>query len=308
MPCIDALIRCFSSSAAGHAMFAYCPLTHALDGTFTMNFWNAGQKVISRVLNTDAAGRPRMKLLDTEHAAGHEFCEMRVRTMNTHVDLWVRNGTTDLDLLAMILGNQSMYDLPDAIEPKVIFDIGANIGIASVYFAMRYPKATIYSFEPLPENQILLQRNTEIFANIHIMPFGLSDRAGTFTYCMSNNANSYGGGTFCNVGHNPERAIELPVKTATTVINDLGIEQVDILKIDTEGSEYAILQGIPENIVTTAQAYIGELHGIGDWQFCEKLSKTHHVGIDKRFNARCFPFLAVRKDLAATGSEQSEAA
>lgn len=271
-----------------------------------MNFWNAGQKVLNRVLNTDNTGRPRMKLLDTEMGVNHELCEMRVRTRNTHVDLWVRSGTTDLDLLGMILGSQGMYELPDAVEPKVIFDIGANIGIASVYFAMRYPKATIYSFEPLPDNQHLLQRNTEIFANIHIMPFGLSDKAGTFTYCMSNNANSYGGGTFCNVGHDPERSIELPVKTAAAVINDLGIDQVDILKIDTEGSEFAILQGIPENIVTTAQAYIGELHGIGDWQFCEKLSKTHQVGVDKRFNARCFPFLAVRKDLAASAVEHVE--
>lgn len=271
-----------------------------------MNLWNAGQKVIERVLNTDNTGRPRMKLLDSEPGVNHGMCEMRVRTMGTHVDLWVRTGTTDLDLLGMILGKESMYKLPESVEPKVIFDIGANIGIASVYFAMRYPKATIYSFEPLPENQLLLKRNTEIFSNIHIMPFGLSDKAGTFTYCMSNNANSYGGGTFCNVGHDPERSIELPVKTAAAVIKDLGIDQVDVLKMDTEGSEFAILQGIPENIVTTAQAYIGELHGIGDWQFCEKLSKTHEVGVDKRFNARCFPFLAVRKDLACSAVAEVE--
>ena len=271
-----------------------------------MNLWNAGQKVIERVLNTDNTGRPRMKLLDSEPGVNHGMCEMRVRTMNTHVDLWVRTGTTDMDLLGLILGRESIYELPESVEPKVIFDIGANIGIASVYFAMRYPKATIYSFEPLPENQLLLKRNTEIFANIHIMPFGLSDKAGTFTYCMSNNANSYGGGTFCNVGHDPERSIELPVKTAAAVIKDLGIEQVDVMKMDTEGSEFAILEGIPENIVTSAQAYIGELHGIGDWQFCEKLSKTHEVGVDKRFNARCFPFLAVRKDLANSAVEEVE--
>src|SRR6266481_9024844 len=36
------------------------------------------------------------------------------------------------------------------IEPRIIYDIGANIGIASLYFAIRYPRARFYGFEPLP--------------------------------------------------------------------------------------------------------------------------------------------------------------
>lgn len=264
-----------------------------------MNLLNAGQHLWRRVTSSQSDGRPRMKLLARELGDPHDLCEIRVRAMGTYLDLWVRDRTTDLDLLSLILGSRSEYALPASVKPKVIFDIGGNIGVTSVYYALCYPEATIYTFEPLPENQELLRRNIEAFENIHLIPVGLSDEAATLTYHMSNNLDSYGGGTFCSVGHDPARTIELPVKTAAQVIADLSLDHVDVFKIDTEGSEYPILQGIPEHILTGAQAYIGELHGVDDWSFCQKLSRTHQVGVDKRFNARCFPFLAVRKDLAA---------
>jgi FkbM family methyltransferase len=259
------------------------------------------------MLANDGEGRPRMKLLSQQPGDTHVLCEIRVRTAGTHVDLWVRDHTTDLDLLCMILGSQSMYALPASVNPKVIFDVGGNIGVASIYFALRYPEAKIYTFEPLPDNLELLRRNIEPFDNIHLLPVGLSDRTATLTYHMSNNPDSFGGGTFCAVGHDPSRAIELPVRKVASVIEDLGVDHVDVFKIDTEGSEYPVLQGIPEHILTGAQAYIGELHGIDDWAFCQKLSQTHQVGVDKRFNARCFPFLAVRKDLATSQALASAA-
>ena len=45
--------------------------------------------------------------------------------------------------------------VPDAVDPAVIVDVGANIGMASIYFADRFPSASIYAFEPMPEAVIL---------------------------------------------------------------------------------------------------------------------------------------------------------
>ena len=59
---------------------------------------------------------------------------------------------------------------------------------------------------------------------------------------MSDNPRSFGGGTFCRIGHDPSRTLDLPVETVTHVLEEAGLDHVDIFKIDTEGSEMAILR------------------------------------------------------------------
>ena len=46
-------------------------------------------------------------------------------------------------------------------QAKVIYDIGANLGNHTVYFASYVSEAEIYAFESLPENFQLLQKNVE---------------------------------------------------------------------------------------------------------------------------------------------------
>ncbi|MFG0248313.1 MAG: FkbM family methyltransferase [Phycisphaeraceae bacterium JB051] len=209
-----------------------------------------------------------------------------------------RLGTTDVDLVKMIFHAKCMYQIPACVEPRVIFDCGANIGATAAYFAMQYPQAHIYCFEPLPENLELLDLNIRNFAHrVTVLPYGLSDKAGSFTYNMSTNPNSFGGGTFCKIGSDDQRAVELPVRTAGEVMNELGITQVDLFKLDTEGSEFAILQGTDSSIYHNAQAIVGELHGVHDWDFCNLIDESHYIGINKAWDRRCYEFVAIRRNL-----------
>ncbi len=224
---------------------------------------------------------------------------LRVRFRGQTLRLLVRPGTTDLDLVAMALREQAMYPLPKTVQPSVIFDAGANIGITALYFALQYPKAQLYGFEPLPENLELLRHNTRCLGDrIQILPYGLSDRNGTFDYHMSDNPCSFGGGGFMQIGHDPSRKRSLPLKTVPDAMAELGLHHVDLFKLDTEGAELAILRSIPSPVRTATQAFVGELHGIGDWEVCQTLARSHAIGVQKAFHTRCFPFIAVRRDLA----------
>ena len=227
---------------------------------------------------------------------------MAVRFAGRVLDLTVRQDTTDIDLIGMILCRDSVYALPSQVQPKVIFDVGANIGIAAVYYSVVYPKATVYCFEPLPANIELLCANASRNSDrIRVIQRGLSDVAGSFEYHMSGNRRSYGGGTFCQIGSDPSRAVTLPVGTVRQAIGEAGVDQVDVFKIDTEGSEWPILRGIDDQMRPKVQAYVGELHGADDWEFCQLLAQSHAIGIHKRHDRNCFPFMAVRKDLVNRG-------
>lgn len=229
---------------------------------------------------------------------GHHLASVKVHHNGQSAQLVVREETTDVDLVKMIFAARCMYHLPNTIKPAVIFDCGANIGMTAAYFAMTYPKATIYCFEPLPDNLKLLEENVAQFGDrIQIMPFGLSEEVGSFTYNMSANPQSFGGGTFCKIGGDDKRALELPVRTIGDVMKEFGIGHVDLFKIDTEGSEYSILKGMPSPIYQNAQALVGELHGVHDWDFCNLINDSHNIGINKPYDRSCFEFVAIRKNL-----------
>ena len=114
---------------------------------------------------------------------------------------------------------------------------------------------------------------------------------------MSANPRSFGGGTFMAIGHDETKQFDLPLDRVSDVLDELGIDQVDLWKVDTEGSELSIISAIPESVREQSQAFIGELHGVGDWDVCNTLSPSHAIDIDKRLTAGCFPFMAVRRDL-----------
>ena len=214
------------------------------------------------------------------------------------VELYFRKDTIDEDLLNMIVTENSEYRLPDVVKPKVVFDVGANIGMASVYFAMSYPQAEVYCFEPLPANLELLRANVRPFGRrVHVLPYGLSDRSGTLPYQMSDDAANFGGGGFVNGQQATAAALRLIVKTPTQAVDELQPGPIDVFKIDTEGSEWPIVRSLPTNVRRAAAAFVGELHGENDWQLCQLLDPSHAIGIEKPYQKRCCLFRAIRRDL-----------
>lgn len=88
--------------------------------------------------------------------------------------VFLRPGTTDQDVYDEIFISKE-YDI-DLGEPRFIVDAGAHIGLSSVFFACKYPKATIIALEPEPLNFDLLIKNTKPYANIQPLQAGLWSR------------------------------------------------------------------------------------------------------------------------------------
>lgn len=95
----------------------------------------------------------------------HHFRLTRVhaRVPGHDYDVELRLFTSDIPIFHQVFAARD-YDSPALpATAGTIVDLGANIGLASVFFALRYPSARIFALEPDPKNFAALVRNTTGF-------------------------------------------------------------------------------------------------------------------------------------------------
>ena len=76
----------------------------------------------------------------------------------------------------ILLGGQYSFELP--FSPRAIIDAGANIGMASIFFANKYPEATIIAIEAETSNFNILLKNVRPYPTIIPVHAALWNRDG----------------------------------------------------------------------------------------------------------------------------------
>jgi FkbM family methyltransferase len=133
----------------------------------------------------------------------------------------------------IILGAEYGFDLP--FTPETIVDAGANIGLASIYFANKYPSARIFAIEAEGANFALMARNVEPYPAITPIHAALWNHDGEISVEQPEpDAPEYSFVTREEPGRQgrPVRAV-----TMRTLMRETGLEKVDLAKIDIEGAE-----------------------------------------------------------------------
>jgi FkbM family methyltransferase len=169
--------------------------------------------------------------------------------------LYIRVGTSDAWLCRQILVHgQYAQNLP--FTPKTIVDAGANIGLASIYYARRYPQARIISVEAEASNYAVLTRNVARYPNIVPVHAALWNRDG-FVSVSQRNTNTSASepwAFFTSEGH----GVQVRAITMRTLMREVGIDSVDLFKIDIEGSEKELFESC--EWVDRVRAFAIELH------------------------------------------------
>ncbi|WP_131701427.1 FkbM family methyltransferase [Chryseobacterium sp. FH2] len=148
--------------------------------------------------------------------------------------LFLRTFKGDIDIFYEIFWKKT-YDKPLNLikkKPEIIVDLGAHIGMTSIYFALKYPDSKIISVEASLENFLLLEQNTSSFKNIQ---------------CI--NAAAYFEDGIVNFGNDElsynqkvsEKGIETEAITVESLIKKHTLDKIDLLKIDIEGGEIELL-------------------------------------------------------------------
>ncbi|MEJ7770217.1 MAG: FkbM family methyltransferase [Chitinophagaceae bacterium] len=176
---------------------------------------------------------------------------------NYNHPVFLRNNTSDVEAFWQIFDRLD-YELDYGGSPKSIIDCGANAGFASVYLKNKFPDATIIAVEPEPSNFKILSKNTEKYSNIHCLNYGIWNKTtnleiinmGTGNWGFSTNEVDY-------ENENTIKAISID-----EIMVRYNLQQIDILKVDIEGSEKEMFEKNFEKWLPLTKTIVIELH---DW-------------------------------------------
>ncbi|MBK8944728.1 MAG: FkbM family methyltransferase [Ignavibacteriae bacterium] len=132
------------------------------------------------------------------------------------------------------------------------YDVGANIGYYSLLAAIKNPNLKVVSFEPARGPLFYLQKNVDLnnLKNIQIQPIALSDHEGEIIFYESKNSKykylEYNLGGEGNAGSKTDEKNFIKTKVPTITFNKYivknKVDKIDLIKIDTEGTENLILE------------------------------------------------------------------
>lgn len=147
----------------------------------------------------------------------------------------------------------------DGSMPRTIVDAGANCGFASLWLASRFPDARLCSVEPHPRLAASLRRTLErnsVRSTVVESALTPTDgRATLFQGALSTAHSLLAGMPLGGSG-----TVEVDTVSMPSLLEKLGWQGIDLLKLDIEGGESALLAGSPAWLQRIG-GIVGEVHG-----------------------------------------------
>ena len=137
-----------------------------------------------------------------------------------------------------------------------VIDIGANIGVFSLYAATVASETKVYAFEPFPENADYLRQNVNDskITNIKIEEKAVARRANKRNLEITESGITHS----LSENENPLDAVSVECTTLDEILEQ--IPRCDLLKIDCEGSEYEIIYACSPSNLKKIHRIVGEYH------------------------------------------------
>jgi FkbM family methyltransferase len=165
-----------------------------------------------------------------------------------------------------------------------VLDIGANVGLFSIWVSLNVPSARVFAFEAASDNFLALAENVRSNRLIGISPHhyavsdGSSDR-------MTLYRGVHGGihsirpeyRNWPSSAKGARKTEKVRTITLARILQRFKIQSVDFVKLDCEGAEYEILFSAPRPTLSRIRKIVGEYHD---------LSAKRHGGVLKEFLIR----------------------
>lgn len=134
--------------------------------------------------------------------------------------------------------------------PRTLWDIGANVGAVSLCVAAEVPGLSVESFEPSPgpRAQLIVNASLNPSLGVRVHDVALADRSGTASFYESAEASNGGLGTLYLASNTSNIATDVNVERGDTLIVLERATVPDVIKIDVEGFELEVLDGLSQTL------------------------------------------------------------
>jgi FkbM family methyltransferase len=154
--------------------------------------------------------------------------------------------------------------LPSAlfhVENPIVIDIGANVGFFTLISDFKLRNPSIYSFEPIQRNFIMLRDNLEALdkSRIHIVNKAVSNHDKEIILTFDDKQDITTSASIFNKEetHGGEKVIST---TLPLIIDEFRLSKIDLLKLDCEGAEYGIFYDSPKQLFDRVNCISLETH------------------------------------------------
>jgi FkbM family methyltransferase len=215
-----------------------------------------------------------------------------------NVQLGIREDTIDFDL-GMSTIYEDEYKLGSEGELKGwALDIGTSIAPVAIALALANPKLHVLALDVVPENIELAQQNVELNGvedRVKVLQRAMGGPDEKSRVCYFNhkthpavtpeyaNKHRYIANSFWSTdGKSDSQAVDIPVTSLDALLAEFGIEEVEYLKIDCEGCEWAVLDS---PAVAKVKYIVGEYH----WDYIgqrEEATLIEGLPIERAENAQ----------------------
>jgi FkbM family methyltransferase len=161
-------------------------------------------------------------------------------------ELVLRERGSDINTFTEVIDQEIYRDVVVTVRNcRTIIDLGANIGLASRYFADRFPNCKILAVEPNSSTYRVLLSNVQDLVS--------KGRCRTLQAAVWGSERQLAGGTLDDPGHYSAFAVRETTSQSdensiagwpiSKVIAYTGFETIDLLKVDIEGAEVELFKG-----------------------------------------------------------------
>jgi FkbM family methyltransferase len=143
---------------------------------------------------------------------------------------------------------------------RQIVDVGANTGLFTLLAGTLNPSGTIHAFEPFPGAADMLETNLRAnrLTNVRVTRAAVADQPGTLPLYFNDALRLTQGASLRNWDYVTGK-VEVPVLRLDDYLAEKGVETIDLLKVDVEGSEPEVLAGAEATIARCKPEIVCEL-------------------------------------------------
>jgi FkbM family methyltransferase len=147
---------------------------------------------------------------------------------------------------------EEQYLIP-GIDPKLILDLGSNIGASIMFFRAQYPSARILGLEPDPDTFQRLAATVAPVSDVNVYPWAAYGQSGHVGFVQERQS-----WDSAIASDGEAYTVKVEAVSLRDIFARLGIEHVDLLKFDIQGSEWSIFND--PSAFAACDTIVGELH------------------------------------------------